>query len=169
MLDSERLPDFNGAALFAGRAGRAWFGTTKARVVRTTNYGAKWSVSWTHLTTDSLGVVSLIFRDKSHGLAFSAHAEKATDTLIAVTSDGGSSWAPAALQPLMSSIAGAAFVPDLQGPTLVVVGREGATYSRDNGFSWVRLDSVPYTSVSFARRNAGWAVGESGRVTKISF
>ena len=41
-------------------------------------------------------------------------------------------------------------------------------YSRDEGASWVPIDSANYWSVGFASPRAGWAVGTQGRITKLS-
>ena len=48
------------------------------------------------------------------------------------------------------------------------VGPNGAMYSRDEGASWVPIDSANYWSVGFASPRAGWAVGTQGRITKLS-
>jgi hypothetical protein len=51
---------------------------------------------------------------------------------------------------------------------VVAVGPGGASLSRDNGKSWVALDTLSYWSAAFASRQAGWLVGPAGRITRVS-
>jgi photosystem II stability/assembly factor-like uncharacterized protein len=168
-LANEQSPSTSGTILMAGRAGRAWFGTNRGRVLRTTNYGKSWKLSWVPVTrTDSTGVVSIAFRDKIHGIAFGALASSPNDTLVAITIDGGESW-EARAQPTTTAISAGTYIPSLSGPTVIVVGPRGASVSRDNGLHWERVDDSAYNSVAFSRRDAGWAVGPNGRITKFGF
>jgi photosystem II stability/assembly factor-like uncharacterized protein len=89
--------------------------------------------------------------------------------LLALTSDGGETWLPLPGLPLMTAISAGAYVPELSGPTLFVVSPQGASFSRDGGQKWERVDSLSYNSISFAGRSAGWAVGKDGIITKFSF
>ncbi|HYV97836.1 MAG TPA: hypothetical protein VE967_10300, partial [Gemmatimonadaceae bacterium] len=168
-MADERSPSSSGTILMAGRSGRAWFGTTKGRVLRSTNYGASWKLSWVPVTrTDTSGVVSLSFRDKVHGMAFAGIATKTTDTLVAVTGDGGETWEARAVAPPLNTIFAGSYVRDAGPSTVVIVGPQGASYSRNNGFKWERLDNDAYNSVAFAT-SAGWLVGPNGRITRLSF
>ncbi len=51
---------------------------------------------------------------------------------------------------------------------LVAVGPSGSDYSVDKGASWVSLGSMGFHAVSFAGVDAGWAVGEGGRIGKYA-
>lgn len=169
-LENELAGSRSGTGLVTMRGGRAWFGTTRGRVLRTGNYGESWRLSWAPVTrTDSTGVASLAFRDPDRGIAFGASAQTPDDTLIAITEDGGATWSVPSLQPLMRAVSAGAYVPDLSGPTVVAVGRYGATVSGDHGVKWQRLDSLAYNSVAFGARTSGWAVGPGGRITKFAF
>ncbi len=166
----ERVSAESGTCIVAGRSGRAWLGTTKLHVLRSTNYGASWKRAYVPITrTDSTGIVSLAFGDKTRGMALGEHASSPDDTLIAFTDDGGQTWTTRALQPLMTELSAGAFVPGLKGPTVLVVGARGSSYSRDGGGTWERIDTLAYHSVAFAGRTAGWAVGTNGRIVKFAF
>jgi hypothetical protein len=41
-------------------------------------------------------------------------------------------------------------------------------WSRDEGASWIPIDTLDYWSVGFASPRAGWAVGAGGRITRLS-
>ena len=88
--ENERVSAESGTCIVAGRGGRAWFGTSKLHVLRSTNYGVSWKRSYVPITrTDSTGIVSLAFRDRSNGMALGQFASSPSDTLIAFTDDGG--------------------------------------------------------------------------------
>ncbi len=169
-LPNERSSAVSGTTLIAGRNSRAWFGTTRGRILRSTNLGKSWKIGFVPVTRDdTLGIVSIAFRDKERGMAFAAHANSPTDTLIAATEDGGETWETRALQPAMTSIAAGAYVPDLTGPTILVVGPTGISFSRNNGKKWSHVRDGDYRSVVFYGADQGWAVGPNGRITKLSF
>jgi len=52
-------------------------------------------------------------------------------------------------------------------PWLVAVGPGGAAASKDDGRTWTLIDSAAYWSVGFGSARIGWAVGPSGRITRI--
>jgi photosystem II stability/assembly factor-like uncharacterized protein len=166
----ERTSSASGSCIFAGRGGRAWFATTKSRVFRTVNFGATWKMAYVHLsTTDSTGIGSISFRDRDNGIAVAERASTPSDPLLATTTDGGQTWNSVSSPPPLTTITGSAYVPELTGPTLVVVGPQGAHFTFNGGATWERIDTLSYNSVSFGGRSAGWAVGKNGVITKISF
>lgn len=71
--------------------------------------------------------------------------------------------------PLVMSgpVYGAAWVRELDAPTLVAVGPGGMDWSRDGGRTWASADTVTYWAVEFASPDAGWAVGPAGRITHL--
>ena len=70
--------------------------------------------------------------------------------------------------PLASGVWGGVYVPGAARPTVVAVGPAGSAYTRDDGATWVSIDSSNYWSVGFASPRAGWAVGTRGRITRLS-
>jgi len=90
-----------------------------------------------------------------------------SDTLAALTRNGGNTWVTRARPPLTSGVYGGVYIPGSNPPTVVAVGPSGSVFSRDEGASWVAIDSLNYWSVGFASPRAGWAVGTRGRITKM--
>jgi photosystem II stability/assembly factor-like uncharacterized protein len=160
----------SGTCLVAQPGGSAWGVTTRGRVIRTSDYGKTWAVS-TAMTTasDTVGLTSVTFRDNINGFVFGGFGARAGDTLVYLTSDGGKTWAVRKRPPNGSGIWGGSFVPNDAARTIVTVGPRGSAYSRDLGKTWVQMDTVNYWGVGFApASNIGWAVGRSGRITKLS-
>jgi photosystem II stability/assembly factor-like uncharacterized protein len=169
-MGDERLGDSSGSCLVAGRRGRAWFVTTQGRVFRTTNRGKSWQhIVFQYSRTDSTGLVAMSFRDIDRGLMFGGPGGTMRDTLLFVTSDAGKKWDPLPRPPLRGGISSGTYVPETAGPTVVVVGHTGLTYSLDAGEHWTMLDTAPYNAVSASTRLGVWAVGEGGRILKVVF
>ena len=152
-----------------------WFGTGgagTARVFRSTDNGNTWKAASTPITAGnaSSGVFSIAFKDAQNGVITGGDYKKESEAgdNVATTTDGGASWT-LAKGPRPSGFRSAvAYVPGTRGPTLVAVGPSGSDYSVDNGASWVSLGSMGFHAVSFAGMDAGWAVGEGGRIAKHS-
>lgn len=173
------LPDEGGFAASgtcvatAGSAS-AWAGmgnTTRTRVLRTTDGGRSWSATEVPVASgNAAGIASVAFRDARHGIALGGEIAKPTarGVYAARTSDGGGSWAPGGPLPFAGAVYGGAYVPGAGTPTLVAVGPGGAALSRNDGRSWMALDTLSYWSVGFASPRAGWAVGPHGRIVMIS-
>lgn len=143
-----------------------------ARVLRTDDRGNTWTVSDTPVVHDTTvaGLTSVAWLDARRGVAVGGNLAVTDVALDAVawTEDGGATWTPGARVPFPGTIFGATMVP---GPDelIVAVGPGGSAWSRDLGRSWAALDSVNYWSAGFAGRDAGWAVGPRGRVTRFRF
>jgi photosystem II stability/assembly factor-like uncharacterized protein len=163
----------SGTCLVARPGGRAWIvasDTVHGRLLRTTDYGRTWSVDTLPITSRAgSGSQSVAFRDDRNGIALGGgNAARAGDVLSAVTNDGGHTWAARARPPMRTGVWGGVYVPSARRPTVVAVGPGGAVFSRDDGASWVVIDTLDYWSVGFASPRAGWAVGTRGRITKLS-
>ncbi len=150
-----------------------WFGTggaAVARVFRSTDGGNTWKVAQTPITAGnaSSGIFSIAFKDAKPGVIVGGDYKKENETgnNVATTTDGGATWT-LAKSPRPSGFRSAvAYVPGTRGPMLVAVGPSGSDYSVDNGASWVSLGSIGFHAVSFAGVDAGWAVGEGGRIAR---
>ena len=146
-------------------------GASAARVYHSADRGQTWSVHDTPLRAGvaSAGIFSVAFRDALHGVIAGGDYEKPSlrGRNLAVTSDGGATWA---LTDSTSSPAGyrsaAAFVPGGRPNTIVAVGLSGTDESRDGGRTWTSVDSTAYNSAAFASEAAGWAVGPKGRIAR---
>ena len=152
-----------------------WFGSggaATARVFRSTDGGDTWKVAATPITAGnaSSGIFSIVFKDARNGVIVGGDYKKENETgdNVATTTDGGATWT-LAKGPRPSGFRSAiAYVPGTRGPMLVAVGPSGTDYSVDNGESWVSLGATGFHAVSFSGVDAGWAVGEGGRVAKYS-
>ena len=152
-----------------------WFGSggaATARVFRSTDGGDTWKVAATPITAGnaSSGIFSIVFKDARNGVIVGGDYKKENETgdNVATTTDGGATWTRAK-GPRPSGFRSAiAYVPGTRGPMLVAVGPSGTDYSVDNGESWVSLGATGFHAVSFSGVDAGWAVGEGGRVAKYS-
>lgn len=152
-----------------------WFGTggaAIARVFRSTDGGNTWKVAATPITAGnaSSGIFSIAFKDARNGVIVGGDYKKENETgnNVATTTDGGATWT-LAKGPRPSGFRSAvAYVAGTRGPMLVAVGPSGSDYSVDNGASWVSLGGLGFHAVSFAGVDAGWAVGEGGRVAKYT-
>lgn len=162
----------SGTCLVTRPGGHAWIAAAdsiRSRVLHSTDYGATWRGDSLPLTTRAgSGVQSVAFRDATHGLVFGGGTTaRPGDRNVALTSDGGRTWTPGGRVPLASGVWGGVPVPGAAG-TYVAVGPSGSAWTRDEGRTWTPIDSVHYWSVGFASRNAGWAVGRKGRITKLA-
>lgn len=164
----------SGTCVVTGPDGLGWIGTgnaSPARVFRTTDYGRTWQVFTTPIVSgEAAGITSLAFRDAEHGIALGGdlgRPDEHTDN-VAVTRDGGRTWSLAGRPSFTGAVYGSAFVPGTASPLLVAAGPKGLALPRDEGRSWVSLDTLNYWAVGFASPEAGWAVGPGGRITHIS-
>ena len=162
----------SGTCVETGEKGRAWIvmsTPTRARLLRTSDYGRTWALETLPITThEGSGPQSVIFRDAMHGMVLGGgYASKASDTLIAVTSDGGETWTPRPAPPFKVGTWGGTWVPGAQRPTVVAVGPSGAAVSSDEGRTWTVLDTLNYWTVGASSPKSVWAAGTQGRVTRF--
>jgi photosystem II stability/assembly factor-like uncharacterized protein len=164
----------SGTCVLTGPAGRAWIATgnapSESRILSTADYGRSWSVFLTPLSAgEGAGAATLAFRDSLHGVAMGGAVGRPNERgdWTAVSGDGGRTWTLGGRPAMAGPVYGVAYVP--RTPALVAVGPGGMDWSTDDATSWNRLDTLAYWSVGFSRTGrAGWAVGPSGRITKLT-
>lgn len=141
-------------------------GGNDARVFRSNNRGLSWSVAGTPLIkgTAGSGIFSIAMRDKKRGVIVGGNYEKPNETTnnLAFTGDGGKSWTVG--KGLNGYRSGVAFV---NKNTLIAVGSTGSDLSLDGGKNWKNLDKENYNAVQAKGKNAIWAVGAGGLVSKF--
>jgi photosystem II stability/assembly factor-like uncharacterized protein len=158
----------SGTCLVTRGENDVWFctgGAKAARVFRSEDRGKTWSVSETPLLagTESAGVFSIAFRDRTHGVIVGGDYRKPDDKVAtgAVTCDGGKTWTLIEKPlPFRSGVAWA------KG-RWVAVGTSGSDVSVDDGVTWNPLDREKYNSVALTPTGDGWAVGPKGRIAKF--
>jgi photosystem II stability/assembly factor-like uncharacterized protein len=153
----------------------AWFATGGAnvsRVFRSSDRCQTWTVHETPIRagTPSSGIFSLAFWDANHGVAVGGDFKKPEESggSVALSIDGGRTWTPARGTQPAGYRSGVAVVPGTPGPILVAVGPTGADLSTDGGENWQRLGRTGFDAVGFAGPDAGWAVGEDGRIARFN-
>ncbi len=151
----------SGTCVITRPGGYAWAsaGTPGSRVIHTSDYGKTWRAD----TVAVKQIASVSFRDDRNGIVFAWD----TITATATTRDGGKTWTPGGRPPFAKGLYGGVYVPGA-GSTVVTVGPGGLGWSGDEGRTWSVINNENYWSVTFASRNAGWAVGTKGRITKLS-
>jgi photosystem II stability/assembly factor-like uncharacterized protein len=148
-----------------------WIGTSRSRVLRSSDGGRTWQVATTPVATgESAGIFSIAFRDANNGIVVGGDYRKegeASDN-AAVTSDGGRTWV--ALKGLSGFRSVVKYVPKTPMPSLIAIGPAGADYSIDDGRTWQRLEGPGFDTFSFAPGGAvGWAAGAGGRLGRLQF
>ena len=164
----------SGSCLVTRPGGHVWIGTgngPRARVLHSSDYGASWVADSTPLAGgNAIGITSVSFRDLRNGIVFGGNVgdNNARADVVALTHDGGTTWTLGGRPPFAGAIFGGSWVPGARSPAIVAVGPRGAAWSRDEGRTWVVIDSAAYWAVGFASPKAGWAVGPRGRIVKLS-
>ena len=159
----------SGRGIAVQPGGLAWIATgggTGTRVLRSTNFGARWTAVETPLPAGnaSSGLFAVDFRSPSVGLAVGGNYQQpnARSENVTITRDGGLTWTTAGgtLPPGVKY--GIAAVP---GTThWVAVAPAGAGMSRDDGRTWQDLGLTGFNTVHFETAEAGWMAGTNGRV-----
>jgi photosystem II stability/assembly factor-like uncharacterized protein len=174
-LEGEGAFAASGTCIAVQGKSNVWFGTggaATARVFRSTDGGITWKQSSTPITAGnaSSGVFSIAFKDARNGVIVGGDYRKENEAgdNVATSTDGGATWTLAKGPGPTGFRSGVAYLPGTRGPMIAAVGPSGSDYSLDNGASWVSLGSMGFHAVSFAGVDAGWAVGEGGRIAKLS-
>ena len=150
---------------------RIWFGTTKSRVLRSSDGGRTWSVHQTPLATgEATGIFSVAFRDAQHGVVVGGYytQERAVGDHAAITADGGATWTLVTPRGLSGFRSVVAWLPAPNARWLAV-GPSGADWSADEGRSWTPAGGAGYDAFSAAPAGGGgWAVGANGRIARVT-
>ncbi len=140
-------------------------GGMDARVFRSENRGKSWKVFDTPMVkgTSGSGIFSIAMRDAKHGIIIGGNYEKPDEAgkNLALTNNGGKTWM------LSNGLSGyRSGVSFINKKMLVAVGANGSDISNDSGKTWKNLDKENYNAVRSNGKNAIWAVGAKGLVSK---
>jgi photosystem II stability/assembly factor-like uncharacterized protein len=148
-----------------------WIGTTKSRVLRSSDGGRSWAIVETPLPKgQSAGIFSIAFRDERHGVVVGGDYRLESQAIdnAAFTDDGGASWTLARDRGLSGFRSVAAWIPGAAG-TILAVGPTGADWSTDDGASWAPLEAEGFDTLSVAPNSGpAWAAGQRGRLSKLT-
>lgn len=155
-------------------ARNAWLGTgaaIEARVLRTTDRGRNWEVASTPLPAGSTaGIYSIAFRDELNGVVVGGDytTENAAVDNVAVSHDGGRTWALPFGPGLSGFRSAVAAIPEAPNPSWMAVGPSGVDYSINDAAGWMAADAPGFHAIAFARVGiAAWAVGDDGRIERL--
>lgn len=192
-------PALKGEASFAAsgtcittQGGRnAWIatgGSSVARILATRDGGGTWNAYDTPLVSSpSAGAISVAFRNPWNGIVGGGDLASNKSADAATSNDGGKTWQLTNKPPVTGSIFCLSYVhghgdvkeADGHGDRTVVVTAEtepnftsgSAAWTPDEGQTWFKLPKIVsgYWAVGFASPEAGWFVGNGGKILKISF
>lgn len=141
-------------------------GGNDARVFRSTNRGLNWTAADTPIIkgTAGSGIFSIAMFDKQSGVIVGGNYEKPDEinNNLAFTKNGGKTWT------LAKGLNGYRSAVDyIDKKTIIAVGSGGSDVSIDGGKNWKNLDKENYNAVRARGKNAIWAVGAKGLVSKL--
>ncbi len=172
-LEGEGAFAASGTCLVVGARGHAWFGTGGggvARLFHSLDWGKTWSVVNAPIKADntSSGIFSVAFRDEAHGVAIGGdylHPD-APGPRIAITADGGKTWAPPGPGGPRAYRSCAAWLPGTGA--IVAVGPSGCDVAENLALDWTSLSDRGFHAIAFAPgARVGWAVGEAGAIARV--
>lgn len=140
-------------------------GGSAARVFKSEDRGESWKVYETPITkgTAGSGIFSIAMLDKKRGAIAGGNYEKPDEINdnLAFTNDGGETWISG--KGLNGYRSGITYVDK---KTFLAVGSSGSDISSDGGKTWKNLDKENYNSIAAKGKNAVWAVGANGLVSR---
>jgi photosystem II stability/assembly factor-like uncharacterized protein len=164
----------SGTNIAVAGSSHVWVGTgggPRTRVLHSSDRGVSWRAFDVPMLTgvEASGIYSLAFVDTLRGVAVGGtYSQPASSRGTAAwTADGGRTWhASDSLPRGYRSVA--AVVPGTPAPTLISSGTNGTDFSVDGGRTWSVLSSDGFNAVAFASAAAGWAVGDRGRIARLT-
>jgi photosystem II stability/assembly factor-like uncharacterized protein len=169
----------------------AWIttgGASISRILATTDGSNTWNAYDTPLRSSaSAGGVSVAFRNPNDGIVGGGDLSSNKYAQMATSHDGGKTWTLTNKPPVQGTVfclsyarqvSYAGHEKDDKFKRVVVITAEtepnfnsgSAAWTPDEGDTWFKLPKVSgYWAVGFADPSAGWFVGNSGQILKISF
>jgi photosystem II stability/assembly factor-like uncharacterized protein len=142
-------------------------GGKAARVFRSNSFGNAWHTVDSPIVSgaNSQGIFSIAMFDAKRGVIVGGDYQKPNEAVsnLAFTSDGGKTWKES--KGFTGYRSGVAYIDKT---TLIAVGSSGSDLSKDGGKTWTNLDKENYNAVQAKEKNAIWAVGANGLVSKLS-
>lgn len=144
-----------------------WIGTSRSRVLRSSDGGRTWTVASTPIPTGSAaGIFSIAFRDERNGVIVGGDYQKPAEAVdnVAVTSDGGETWT------LAKGLSGYRSVVayDSTSKRWYAAGPSGVDSSDDDGRTWKSLSDAGFHTWGFAPGSRiGWGAGDRGKIASM--
>ena len=141
-------------------------GGNDARVFKSTDRGASWTVATTPIVkgTSGSGIFSIAFRNELHGTIVGGNYEKPSEAAntVAFTRDGGKTWYEG--EGLTGYRSAVTYIDDR---TTIAVGTNGTDISHDRGGTWKKVGDENLNAVAAKGKRAVWAVGPKGLVVRL--
>jgi len=172
-IPCENLPEIiEGEAFFAASntniktiGSTVWIasGGTKARVLKSTNYGKTWQVFETPIIQGigPQGIYSIDFANENNGILIGGDYSKplANKANKAITTNGGKTWKLVAENKNPNYKSCVQYVPNTSGKEVFAVGKTGISFSNNGGITWKEVSKEPYYAIQFVDKNTAWLSG----------
>lgn len=160
-VPSENLPEsltdetgYNRGMSFDVVHGIVYYGTSKGRVLKSSDFGYTWTVQEPEYMNK---VLYVSFKDSLSGIIVGEGIQ------TQLTYDGGLNW----YLPVFNTDYYGGQIEYAHADSGYYVaawrgsGSQGSAYSTNDATSWTRIDSIPYTDIQFIDVHRGWAGGVS--------
>jgi hypothetical protein len=138
-------------------------GGTKARVLKSNDYGKTWQVFNTPMMQGigPQGIYSIDFADKNNGIIIGGDYSKPEENNAtkAITTDGGKTWMLVANNQNPNYKSCVQYVPNTNGQEVFAVGVTGVSYSNTAGATWTEVSKDSYYTIQFVDKNTAWLSG----------
>ena len=172
-IPCENLPEIiKGEAFFAASntniktiGSTVWIasGGTKARVIKSGDYGKTWQVFETPIIQGitSQGIYSIDFANENNGILMGGdYSKPATNKANkAITTNGGKTWRLVAENKNPNYKSCVRYVPNTSGKEVFAVGKTGISFSNDGGITWKEVSKESYYAIQFVDENTAWLSG----------
>jgi photosystem II stability/assembly factor-like uncharacterized protein len=141
-------------------------GGNDARVFRSNDRGATWSVTETPIVkgTSGSGIFSIVMYDNQNGVIVGGNYEKPDESgnNLAFASDGGKTWT------INKGLSGyRSGVSYIDRKMAITVGTNGTDVSHDGGKTWAKIGDENLNAVQARGKQVVWGVGQKGLVVKL--
>lgn len=138
-------------------------GGSKARVLKSTNYGKTWQIFETPIIQGNgpQGIYSIDFIDDKNGIAIGGDYSKPLENKAnkAITTDGGKTWMLIANNENPNYKSCVQYVPNTNGKEVFAVGKTGVSFSNNGGLTWTEVSKDSYYAIQFIDKNTAWLSG----------
>ena len=172
-ISCENLPEFSeGEAFFAASntniktiGSTVWIasGGSKARVLKSTDYGKTWQIFETPIIqgTGPQGIYSIDFYNENNGIIIGGDYSEPSENKAnkAITTDGGKTWTLVADNANPNYKSCVQYVPNTNGQEVFAVGKTGVSFSNNGGITWKEVSKDAYYAIQFLDKNTAWLSG----------
>jgi photosystem II stability/assembly factor-like uncharacterized protein len=145
-------------------------GGTKARVLKSEDYGVTWDIFETPIIQGNgpQGIYSIDFTDEKNGIVIGGDYSKPEENKgnKAITKDGGKTWTLVANNQNPNYKSCVQYVPNTNGKEVFAVGKTGISFSNDSGNTWTEVSKESYYTIKFVDKDTAWLSG-SQKIGKL--